>query len=371
VNFTREPIIETVITPKEGCKLVVRNSKAAGQEEYFVDAAEVVSFGTSFFFRSLERPKSFLVPVTDYEVIEVRETRMVLKHAGAGQTIKIGGGRETKQSRDKDTSARKDKSSEAIAKPPTFSEESSSEKTSVEKIPTEKTSVEKTSAEEGENKLEKRRDKRRSRRRRDREDKKRTVKEEVLKEEAAKGDEDGDTPVDLPPPVVTSLLPPPKTLISETIGRYKEQFNLNGDGGKDSKDSKEENITQVEEEILHEVAGEGFTEQNVNEEETAVLSEGEEEKDKGRSFWIFPFSSGKKEETTETVVEEEPASPAEDVVEDAPIQQEEVVEPAPPAEDVIEDAPIQQEEVVEPAAEEAPEIVVEDVQQEEERSSDE
>ena len=59
VDFTREPIVETVITPKEGCKLVVRSSKSSGQEEYFVDAVEVVSFGTSFFFRSLERPKSF------------------------------------------------------------------------------------------------------------------------------------------------------------------------------------------------------------------------------------------------------------------------------------------------------------------------
>ena len=77
MNFTREPIIETVITPREGCKLVVRNSKGGGQEEYFVDAVEVVSFGHSFFFRSLDRPKSFLVPVSDYEILELKETRMV------------------------------------------------------------------------------------------------------------------------------------------------------------------------------------------------------------------------------------------------------------------------------------------------------
>ena len=32
VNFTREPIIETVITPREGCKLVVRNSKGVGRK---------------------------------------------------------------------------------------------------------------------------------------------------------------------------------------------------------------------------------------------------------------------------------------------------------------------------------------------------
>jgi len=94
VNFTREPIVETVITPKEGCKLVIRNSKGGGQEEFFVDAVEVVSFGNSLFFRSTERPKSFLVPVSDYEVLELKETRMVLKNVAHERSIKIGGGRE-------------------------------------------------------------------------------------------------------------------------------------------------------------------------------------------------------------------------------------------------------------------------------------
>jgi hypothetical protein len=95
VNFTREPIIETVITPREGCKLVVRSSKANGQEDYFVDAVEVVSFGHSFFFRSSEKPKSFLVPVSDYEILELRETRMVLKHVPTERSVKIGGGRDS------------------------------------------------------------------------------------------------------------------------------------------------------------------------------------------------------------------------------------------------------------------------------------
>ena len=95
MNFTREPIIETVITPREGCKLVIRNSKGNGQEDYYVDAIEVVSFGHSFFFRSQERPKSFLVPVSDYEVLELKETRMVLKNVSSDRSIKIGGGRET------------------------------------------------------------------------------------------------------------------------------------------------------------------------------------------------------------------------------------------------------------------------------------
>lgn len=94
MNFTREPIIETIITPKEGCRLVIRNSKVTGQEEYTVEAVEVVSFGKSFFFRSLDQSKSFLLPVSDYEVLEEKESRMVLKqHLSHEKSIKTGGGR--------------------------------------------------------------------------------------------------------------------------------------------------------------------------------------------------------------------------------------------------------------------------------------
>lgn len=95
MNYTREPLIQTVITPREGCKLLLRNSKRfQDQEDYFVDAVEVVSFGPAIFFRSLERPKPFLLPVTDYEVLELKETKMVLKAVTHEKAIKIGGGRE-------------------------------------------------------------------------------------------------------------------------------------------------------------------------------------------------------------------------------------------------------------------------------------
>lgn len=77
--FTREPIIETVITARNGYRLCVRNSKSP-VEELLVDALEIVSFGQALFFRCVERPKAFLLPVSDYEVSEVRETRLVLKH---------------------------------------------------------------------------------------------------------------------------------------------------------------------------------------------------------------------------------------------------------------------------------------------------
>lgn len=93
MNYTRDPIIETVITPKEGFKLIVKSSKNVTEEEYSVDALEVVSFGSALFFRSQERPRPFLLPVTDYEVLEGKEARMVLKKAQVEKNIKIGGGK--------------------------------------------------------------------------------------------------------------------------------------------------------------------------------------------------------------------------------------------------------------------------------------
>lgn len=110
--YTREPIVETVVTPKEGCKLVLRNSKQGHrQEDFLVDAVEVVSFGSSLFFRSQERPKPFLLPVSDYEIIELKETKMVLKAVSHDRSIKIAGGREpakqTKAPKEKDESSSK------------------------------------------------------------------------------------------------------------------------------------------------------------------------------------------------------------------------------------------------------------------------
>lgn len=94
MNFTREPIIESVITPRDGCKLVLRSSKSGGSEEYIVEAVEVVSFGRSIFYRSVESAKAFLLPVSDYEVVESKEARIALKSVQADRQIKIGGGRD-------------------------------------------------------------------------------------------------------------------------------------------------------------------------------------------------------------------------------------------------------------------------------------
>lgn len=211
MDFTREPIIETVITPKEGCKLVVRSSKSNGQEEHFVDAVEVVSFGHSFFFRSLERPKTFLVPATDYEILEVREARMVLKNVGIDRAIKIGGGREGQMRGQRDKEQHAEKSVAAVAEP--SSEEGE-----------EGQAGEKTEG-RGDRKRERRRKYRRGRGRDEEQD------GEGGSQPKAEGSEGGTEGTGDKEPLVqqvmttsilTSLLPPPPTLISETIARYKD-----------------------------------------------------------------------------------------------------------------------------------------------------
>lgn len=175
--FTREPILESVITPREGCKLVVRSSKVVGQEEFFVDAIEVVTFGSSLFYRSLEKPKPFLLPVTDYEVLEVRETKMVLRHTVTETKAKS-------RSKAKEDEAKGD----------------------------------------GERKKERRRKRRRK-------------EEEPAAEEVKETDESADFPLDEPapepkekpkveepagpPPDLSAMIPPPETLISESIDQYK------------------------------------------------------------------------------------------------------------------------------------------------------
>lgn len=218
MDFTREPIIESVITPKEGCKLVIRSSKGAGQEEFFVDAVEVVSFGNTFFLRSLERPKAFLVPASDYEILEVRETRMVLKNVGMDRSIKIGGGKETPKKAQKES--------------PKPEQEKNTSEQKTEQPP-------------------KKREKRRHYRRRKGRDKISDDSQEEGKVDLPEPKKvEDDSPQDLGEPlppnsqILGSLLPPPPNLISETIERYKgnELFKdvFYTDSDVDDEDTEEE-----------------------------------------------------------------------------------------------------------------------------------
>lgn len=202
MNFTREPIIETVITPREGCKLVVRSSKGVNQEDYFVDAVEVVSFGHSFFFRSMERPKSFLVPVSDYEILELKETRMVLKNVSSERSIKIGGGRENPPR------AQPRETAEEPQRPESVSEDSN--------------------APMMQDRDKKQRDRRRSRRRRGGSMEMRQEAPssegrmaEPISPPPAEGVEKSAAEPAAAPSFISKLFPPPPTLIKETLSRYK------------------------------------------------------------------------------------------------------------------------------------------------------
>ncbi|MBF8263683.1 MAG: hypothetical protein HW387_1348 [Parachlamydiales bacterium] len=199
MNFTREPIIETVITPREGCKLVVRSSKGINQEDYFVDAVEVVSFGHCIFFRSQERPKSFFVPVSDYEILELKETRMVLKNVSSERSIKIGGGREN----------------------PVRSQP----REPVEEVQRSESEPEASTAPMMQDRDKKQRDRRRSRRRRGgpmdvRQDTP-PSEAEPISTPTTEGVEKSAVEPAPAHSFISKLFPPPPTLIKETLSRYK------------------------------------------------------------------------------------------------------------------------------------------------------
>ncbi len=244
MDFTREPVIETVITPKEGCKLVVRSSKSPTQEEYFVDAVEMISFGHSHFFRSLERPKAFLVPASDYEILEVREARMVLKNVGLDRSIKIGGGR------DASFKPHKEMDKPEVMEPEVI--EKSSEEAAALAI-------------EMQARLDKKRDRRgRYRRKRNREEGSGKEEESSLAEGEGEKEKNSLTEHSLSseedildilpsaPSLLSSILPPPINLISETMARYKDNamfkgaFFLREEGNKEVKE-KEQTIEPVKE----------------------------------------------------------------------------------------------------------------------------
>lgn len=223
MHFTREPIIETIISPREeGYKLLVRNTKGEKAEEYYVDAVEVVSFGRAFFFRSLEKPKAFLVPTGDYEVLEVREARIALKNVSHERSIKIGGGRENTRASSKEVPAPEKELASVVE------EEASTLAT-----------VESTTEEV---RTDKRRDRHRRRRRRHiDEQQERSRKPESSEKESSKPKEERKV-VDEERISSPVLIPPPPILISETLlSRYKDK-----DLGQSFTEKKEEIITHKE-----------------------------------------------------------------------------------------------------------------------------
>lgn len=234
MNYTREPTVETVITSKEGSKLVVRNSKGAAAEEFMVDAVEIVCFGHASFFRSDERPKPFLVPVTDYEVLEVREARVMLKSASLEKAVKI---RSTREGRD-----RKPKSERQVEERASVIDEEleldlesdvEGDEAGVEgEVRTDGKPEVRPGREQGrEEGGRDRKNRRRPRRKRGRDEEGRddAAAEVSLDDDVAPLDgEDKVLVVEADKPaqpfVMPKLSPPPAQLISETMDRYKQQY---------------------------------------------------------------------------------------------------------------------------------------------------
>ncbi len=201
-----------------------------------MDAVEVVTFGTAFFFRSLERPKCFLVPVTDYEILEVRETRVVLKHvAGIDKTIKIGGGREVVPPKS--------------VKPAVSTEEAREEE--VEERPAPRKAAGRKEAVAAEPPKERKRERRKHRRRRGRDDETPGDEDEVSaagtdEEGSSDGPRDEEGVVRQMPPALSTIIPPPMHLISESIAKYK--LMLAGAAAEDVKIEAKEEMVAISDE---------------------------------------------------------------------------------------------------------------------------
>lgn len=255
MDFTREPIIESIITAKDGHRIVVRSSKNVGHEEYFVDALEVISFGHSVFFRSSERPRPFLVPATDYEVLEVREARVALKAPSIAGTVRIGPPKELvkdfpkepqrefskepfKEPSPRDHQSREQQSTRLMKEQPlsrdtTVVEESSSVEEDVS-VPPSFGALETTSEEDtGTLKQEQLQDKKKERRGRLR--RRRGGREDQVVSSSGEGEtktleagNDVDASEKSAPMAINTLLPPPTTLIRDDIERLRKNETFKG-----------------------------------------------------------------------------------------------------------------------------------------------
>jgi hypothetical protein len=185
MHFTREPIIETVISSREGYKLLIRNTKGE-RTEYRVEALEIVSFGVSHFYRSTERTNPFLLPVTDFEVVEFKDMKMPLKLGGVEKAAQVL----PRISEDEE----KEVLAEESEQPPT-------------------------------GRYEKKRERRRGRRRRggsggD------AHSEAIVTQPEAEVKTETESGAEVAPSFISKLFPPPPTLIKETLNRYKIEEEL-------------------------------------------------------------------------------------------------------------------------------------------------
>ena len=216
MNFTREPILETIIAAKEGFKLKLKSTKHEGAAEYVVDAVEVVSFGTTFFYRSGEPAHTFFVPAQDFEIVQVRQARLMLKTPVDG-AVKIAGGADAgkKSSPDKGPEKKRKKVKPAKAeKRPAVENAEEKKEGSVENL--------------------------------EKKPKAKTQKRSPAKDTKRKAP--GTEPVDkevVQPSMFSHLLRPPEALISDNISQYQSIIDKQNE---DKKEKKQEmvNVTSAE-----------------------------------------------------------------------------------------------------------------------------
>ena len=77
MEYTREPIIQSVIAAREGHKLNVSNQ--VGSQLYVVDSLQVVLFGDTPFYRNIEGVQEFMCPAAHYSIEEIKESKIALK----------------------------------------------------------------------------------------------------------------------------------------------------------------------------------------------------------------------------------------------------------------------------------------------------
>lgn len=231
MDFTREPIVETVITPREGYRLAVRSSKNPGSEEHFVDALEVITFGSNCFFRNIERPKSFLLPVSDYEVLEVREPKIVLKNPSIEGAVKIGGGRSEQKNYPPQRESRERE--KEVREPPQERREPIRETAAIEEtVQVDAESQQEIKGQSAAAADSSRTDRRRDRRRNVRGKPRRGSSRDELVSDEPQAPELEAPASDLQvepqakedasvPPILAAILPPPTTLIRDDIARLK------------------------------------------------------------------------------------------------------------------------------------------------------
>lgn len=202
MHFTREPIVESVLSARDGYKLVLKNSKSASTTDVSAEVIEIVSFAGTLFYRSQDRSKNFLLPASDFELSEVKDARLVLKNISLEKSNKLN-----------------NLQREAL---PSDSELHDEALQGDDELPLETEGSNQAGSESKNNRLERRRERRRNRRRRHSEDKKEgvvaesTPQDEVVEKVQA---EENNQPI-VP---TLNLIPPPPTLISQTLARYKDK----------------------------------------------------------------------------------------------------------------------------------------------------